>query len=148
MSFRGRDTSDLKAYLFYQGKELLQGRGGDSGAWIASVSVRTWYFSTVRQTVEPPVPYETRHALPENPGEYEIKVLRGGRLARSLKFTVDANGSFDNGIATANKLGSDRVIVPVKIIGDMDGAWDKLAWKTGAFYGNPLTGFEWPPPDK
>jgi hypothetical protein len=47
----------------------------------------------------------------------------------------------DNGIATANKLGSNRVIVPVQIIGDQDGAWDKTAWKTEAFYGNPLTGF-------
>ena len=41
----------------------------------------------------------------------------------------------------SNKLGSDRVIVPVQIIGDQDGAWDKAAWKTEAFYGNPLTGF-------
>jgi hypothetical protein len=24
------------------------------------------------------------------------------------------------------------------------GPWDKTAWKTGAFYGNPLTGFTAP----
>ncbi len=69
-------------------------------------------------------------------------------LLALLLLSADANGSFDNGIATANKLGSDRVIVPVKVIGDQDGVWDKLAWKTGAFYGNPLTGFTWPPPEK
>ena len=46
----------------------------------------------------------------------------------------------DNGIATANKLGSDRVIVPVQVIGNQ-GPWDRRSWKTGAFYGNPLTGF-------
>jgi hypothetical protein len=32
-------------------------------------------------------------------------------------------------------------IYPVTIIGDQDGMWDKAAWKTEAFYGNPLTGF-------
>jgi len=33
------------------------------------------------------------------------------------------------------------VIVPVAILDDQDGPWDKNAWRTGAFYGNPLTGF-------
>ena len=72
--------------------------------------------------------------------DYEFKLLWKNHLARSIKFTVGADGKFDNGIATANKLGSDRVIVPVQIIGDQDGACDKTAWKTEAFYGNPLTG--------
>lgn len=81
------------------------------------------------------------HVLSENPGEYELKMVSKGELARSIKFTVAADGSFDNGIAKANKLGSDRVIVPVKVLGTQEGPWDKLAWKTGAFYGNPLTGF-------
>jgi hypothetical protein len=81
------------------------------------------------------------HLIDKNPGEYEMKVLWRNHLARSIKFTVGADGKFDNGIASANKLGSNRVIVPVQIIGDQDGAWDKMAWKTEAFYGNPLTGF-------
>ena len=25
--------------------------------------------------------------------------------------------------------------------GTAEGAWDRAAWKTGAFWGNPLTGF-------
>ena len=77
----------------------------------------------------------------KNPGEYEFKLLWNNKLARSIKFTVKPGGSFDNGIATANKLGDDRVIFPVTVIGDQDGMWDKNAWKTDAFYGNPLTGF-------
>ena len=48
------------------------------------------------------------------------------------------------GFHTSNKLGSNRVIVPVAIIGDQDGQWDRLAWKTEAFYGNPLAGFSAP----
>jgi hypothetical protein len=77
----------------------------------------------------------------KNPGEYEFKLLWNNKLARSIKFTVKPGGSFDNGIATSNKLGDDRVIFPVTIIGDQDGIWDKNSWKTDAFYGNPLTGF-------
>lgn len=76
-----------------------------------------------------------------NPGEYEFKLLWNNKLARSIKFTVGPNGKIDNGIATANKLGTGRVIVPVTIIGDQDGQWDRMAWKADAFYGNPLTGF-------
>lgn len=77
----------------------------------------------------------------KNSGEYEIKILWNNKLARSIKFTVKPGGSFDNGIATSNSLGNDRVIVPVQVIGDQDGPWNKAAWKTDAFYGNPLTGF-------
>ncbi len=78
----------------------------------------------------------------ENPGEYEMKILHKGRLIRSFKFAVDAEGKLvDNSIAKTNKLGSDRIIVPVQVVGDQDGPWDRNAWKTAAFYGNPLTGF-------
>jgi len=95
-----------------------------------------------------PLPGETGqvHVFSGNPGDYELKVLVKGRLARSLKFAVAEDGTIvDNGIAAANQLGSDKTIVPVKFTGAPDGAWDKLAWKTGAFYGNPLTGFTAPP---
>jgi hypothetical protein len=78
--------------------------------------------------------------MADNPGDYEVKVLRENKLARSLKFTLAPGGSFDNGIAKNSKLGSDRVIVPVQILGTLDGTWDRNGWKD-AFYGNPLTGF-------
>jgi hypothetical protein len=81
------------------------------------------------------------HYLNENAGEYEFKLLRNNKLARSIKFTVGADGSFENGINAANKVGGRRTIVPITIIGDQDGPWDKNAWKTDAFYGNPLNGF-------
>ena len=81
----------------------------------------------------------------ENPGEYEIKVMYQGHLIRSLKFAVDGEGKLvDNGIASANKLGNDRIIVPVQVLGDQDGPWDRMAWKADAFYGNPLKGFSVP----
>ena len=95
-----------------------------------------------------PRPRETGqiHVLSDHPGDYEIKILERGRLARSLKFTVAEDGTIvDNGIAKANKLGSDKIIVPVKFTGTPDGVWNKLAWKTDAFFGNPLSGFTWIP---
>jgi hypothetical protein len=85
------------------------------------------------------------YLLSENPGDYEVKLIWNGHLVRSLKFAVDAEGKLvDNGIATANKLGTDRIIVPVQVLGDQDGQWDRVAWKTDAFYGNPLKGFSVP----
>jgi hypothetical protein len=93
------------------------------------------------KTGEAPGMFGPLYQLDQNPGDYEVKVLRNNKLARSLKFTVARGGSVDNGIASSNKIGSDWVIVPVGIIGDQDGAWDRSAWKTDAFYGNPLTGF-------
>ena len=65
--------------------------------------------------------------MASNPGEYEFKLLWNNKLARSIKFVVGPDGKLDNGIATSNKLGNDRVIVPVQIIGDQDGQWNKLA---------------------
>ena len=82
------------------------------------------------------------YLMSENPGNYEVKIIYKGHLVRSIKFAVDAEGKIvDNDIATGNKLGNNRVIVPVQVLGDSDGQWDRTAWKTDAFYGNPLTGF-------
>jgi hypothetical protein len=81
----------------------------------------------------------------EHPGDYEIKVLQDGKLARDVKFTMGTNYQLvDTGIGKSNNLGTGRIVVPVQIIGDLDGQWDKNAYKTDAFYGNPLNGFTAP----
>ena len=72
-------------------------------------------------------------------------MLRNGKLARVAEFTVGADGKIgDNRIAKNNSLGAPRMVLPVQIVGSEDGDWDKTAWKTGAFYGNPLSGFTAP----
>ncbi|HEY9285450.1 MAG TPA: hypothetical protein VIP46_18500, partial [Pyrinomonadaceae bacterium] len=83
------------------------------------------------------------HALTKNPGEYEVKVLRNGRLSRSIKFTVGPDGNLvDNGVAASIGLaGLNFVMVPVAVLDDQDGPWDRNAWKTEAIYGNPLKNF-------
>jgi len=168
------EPSNFQPHLFYQGKEVGKisygsdevGRPGceaeiedltthyvdDSLPQKAKWSRIVCSFPNIKgwdNTGEGPRTFPDQvgsiHLLKANPGEYEFKVLWQNHLARSIKFTVGADGGFDNGIATANKLGSNRVIVPVKIIGDQDGQWDRAAWKTDAFYGNPLTGFTFSP---
>ena len=41
-------------------------------------------------------------------------------------------------------MGTLRILVPAQIMGDTDGQWDKSAYKSDAFYGNPLSGFVGP----
>lgn len=158
------DAYKFDPHLFYQGKEVgktfMDGMEIGKAGCEAEVEINTTHY------VEDTVPQKAKWArvecdfpnikgsnttnddttkniftLAANPGEYEFKLLWNNKLARSIKFTVQPGGKFDNGIATSNQLGSDRVIYPVTIIGDQDGIWNKTAWQTDAFYGNPLKGF-------
>jgi hypothetical protein len=156
----------FQPHLFYQGKEVgkkfFEGEEVGKASCESELDNNTTHFvddsvpqkakwSRVRcsfpnvkgwdKTGEKPGLFGPLFLLGANPGDYELKVLWNNRLARSVKFKVGADGKLDNGIASANQLGSDRVIVPVQIIGDQDGQWDRTAWKTEAFYGHPLTGF-------
>ena len=158
-------TNKMEPHLFYQGKEI--GRHFEDGVQMGAASCEavienepTHYVTNMVggakwSLVECDFPIvkgwdksgENRSDMfymSKNPGEYEFKLLWNNKLARSIKFTVGPNGKLDNGIAAANNLNTGRVIVPVTIIGDQDGQWDRNAWKTDAFYGHPLTGFTAP----
>lgn len=160
------DPTNFQPHLFYQGKEV--GKIFYQGEEVGRPGCEAELEKETTQYVDDSLPQKAKWArvicdfnnvrgwdksgegagmfgplymLGANPGDYEFKLLWRNHLARSIKFTVAAGGKFDNGIAAANKLGSRREIFPVQIIGDQDGQWDKTAWKTEAFYGNPLTGF-------
>ena len=78
----------------------------------------------------------------KNPGDYEIKVLQNGKLARTAKFTFGSDYKIaDNGIVKQNNLGILRLLVPAQIRGNQNGIWDRNAYKSDAFFGNPLSGF-------
>lgn len=163
------DAVHFEPHLFFQGKEI--GRIFDSGIQVGAASCDGRIEILTTHSVNDKFPQKAKWSLVEcdfptvkqwdktqggqgnanemfmmasNPGDYEFKLLWNNRLARSIKFSVGAEGRLDNGIGASNKLGDSRVIVPVSIIGDQEGPWDKTAWKTDAFYGNPLTGFAAP----
>lgn len=164
---RGEETGGIEAHLFYKGEEvgLFQSNGYQYGASRCSPDMEyqpsrdagaaapqraKWArmncpFLTV--AVKPNADAPEWHTLGTNPGEYEVRVLRNKRLARSLKFGFGPDGRLvDNHFASGNGMSWDNFIfVPVQVIGDSDGTWDRNAWRTDAFYGNPLTGFNWPP---
>ena len=161
------DSYNFDPHLFYQGKEvgriLYEGEQVGKAHCEPDVENNTtnfvdekdapqkakWArvrcdFTNVRawdKSGEAPGMFGELYQLNKHPGEYELKVLWNNKLARSVKFTVKPDGTLDTSLAASNKLGTDRLIVPVQIIGDQDGVWDRNAWKTDAFYGNPLTGF-------
>lgn len=143
--YRG-NPPDVEAHLFFQGKDIAKFSSPANGPGDYLPSKPQWGFADCQflgvYAADPAEGegYDPKWGLKSHPGDYEVKVLIVNHLARSIKFTVKPDGSFDNGIATANQIGSGRVIVPVKVIGNVE-TWDKTAWKTGAFYGNPLTGF-------
>lgn len=86
--------------------------------------------------------YSSQFFLDKNPGEYEIKLLREGQLARSFKFIVGIDGKIvDNKIAANAKLNGVRMIFAAKVSGTGEGAWNANAWSTEALFGNPPAGF-------
>jgi len=158
------DAYKFDPHVFYQGKEV--GKRFLDGMEIGTAGCEAEVENNTTHYVEDALPQKAKWArvecdfpnikgsntssddttkdiftLAANPGEYEFKLLWNNKLARSIKFTVAPGGKFDNGIATGNQLGSDRVIYPVQIIGDQDGTWNKASWQIDAFYGNPLKGF-------
>ena len=154
---RGENTNDVYAHVFYKGKEVSAEGGLSCGtteleAEPSNTPASSHPHKGRWERVQCDIPgvwvgkdATDPHSLSQNPGDYEVKVLWNKKLARSIKFAVGSDGDFaDNGVAKSNKFVTGRVIVPVTILGDQDGQWDKTAWKNDAFYGNPLTGFSPP----
>lgn len=152
------DYGKYVAYLYYQGKLVADSAGGgnkygDTGCQVTNAayheSVNTYCRRkfTVNAMVWDKQPEFHPEDFPmyKNPGDYEIKVLENGKLARTAKFTMGADGQLvDTGIGPKNTLGTGRIVLPVVIVGDQDGQWDRNAYKTESFFGNPLSGFVLP----
>jgi len=141
------NTPEVEAHLFYQGKDIAKFSKPGNGAADWNPNLYRWglidgeFLGVYQNAPGGDEGYEPRFGVRNNPGNYEVKVLILGHLARSIKFKVSANGSLERDVDSANTLGTDRVVVPVQVVGDSGGTWDRNAWKTEAFYGNPLAGF-------
>lgn len=146
-----KDLSKVMAFLMYNGKQVAEATGSyplratppETPAW----EYHLLQFDFNALTEKPPSEgWDGFHKLYENPGEYEIKVLRDGKLARALKFSVGRDGRpvDTGGVIKQNAISKEGSLVPVQVLGDGDGVWNKTAWKTDAFWGNPATGFNVP----
>ncbi len=143
----------VQAHVFYQGKEVCKGHGNDgeeymSEAMDTSDGTRqiTWtrrqlFLDGCKAKVDNPQMYPAAFQMDKNPGEYEIKVLVKGELARVAKFTINPDGTLANPIGVKNpNLNTARAVLPVKVV-TTQVPYDKEAWKSGLLYGNPRADF-------
>lgn len=140
------DLSRLSAHLIYQGKEVAS-IGGSLIFTVNRQEPNPEEFHGV--TFNLPALFSAEHPenfrvhkLYENPGAYQLKVLRDGKLARTIDFSIGPDGRFAaNGISVPAGIAASSLVVPVTISGDSDGVWNPSAWKTDMHWGNPITGF-------
>lgn len=155
--FKGRDVDgdNMVAHLFREGKAVaissdFGGRAQSSYERHSNLepkdpkqdySYEYWYFAftKVRGFVNNTGSMDPSQwfLLNQNPGNYEIKVLHKGALVRHASFTVGADGRIvAKGSAEKDGNGNTRVLIPTKVLGTIDGVWDKNAYKTEVYYGN------------
>jgi hypothetical protein len=151
MWFKGKEAenADYAGFLFFNGKKIETYTA--STDYVSERAVETNPFEYHRRAIKisvnlsceyPDVHQHKGPKLKDNPGEYELKVTHKGKLVRSVKFTIGKDGfPVDNGIAKNSNLGNNMIIVPVSVLGTLDGTWNKTAWQTEAFWGNTLKGF-------
>ena len=157
MWFRGDvKSTDLGVYVFYQGKQICSSQ--NSQATISEPrsinttgshpdprwSKFTFYLNTVRLTnkmTSANIFGPECIFMDKNHGDYEIKVLLKGKLARTATITVGEDGKIvDKSGPLAGKLGG-MMILPIKVVPGMDGKANPMAYKADAYYMNPLAGF-------
>ena len=159
--FRGPLQPDMIAgYLYYQGKQITSTKSAGSVNPSALViqpgttrpdltwSRCTFHFAGVAEALkgDSANTYPDMFFLDKHPGEYELKVLREGKLARSAKFTIGADGKLvDNGLAAMNKMGKGVTLIPVTVNLSLDGKASIVNYKSQAFYGNPAGRFSLKP---
>jgi hypothetical protein len=84
--------------------------------------------------------YKDTKFINQMPGEYMVKVYYNGEQVRETKFSIGTNGTYaDNGIAKQNNLSTNKIILPIKVMGTVD-KWNPANAKTMGFFGNPVVG--------
>ena len=84
--------------------------------------------------------YKNAKFINQMPGEYVVKVYFNGEQVRETKFSIGNNGTYaDNGIAKQNNLSTNKIILPVKVMGTLD-KWNPVNAKAMGYFGNPVTG--------
>jgi hypothetical protein len=156
VSFWFRGDPETVAYLFHNGQEIANtettaggGTSNEQGFYLYELMPFSWtkkiytFTRVLVKNKKDPRTLIDPFFMEKNPGEYEVKVLLKGKLARTVKFTVGQDGRIvDNGISTQNGLGTDRITLFASVSGDDDGKkTDLQTWKTTAFFEGALKGF-------
>ncbi len=146
---------DLEAKLFYNGEQIAT--TDDMGA-VHSVQQRypnslenkethrwelfdfEWYKFKYAVTAAGRNMFKQARFMNDMNGNYTVKVFHKGVQIREASFSVSGGNLADNGVASANKFGDGKVLIPVKVMGNYD-KWNSATWQADAFYSNPLTGF-------
>jgi hypothetical protein len=86
--------------------------------------------------------YKNALFINQMPGDYVVKVYYNGEQVRETKFAIGNNGTYaDNGIARQSNLTTNKVILPVKVMGTLD-KWNAVNAKAMGFYGNSVVGLQ------
>ncbi|MGD9562393.1 MAG: hypothetical protein AB7F88_10495 [Pyrinomonadaceae bacterium] len=152
------EAAELEARVFFKGNQIATtaNNGGGVGsfeeryadaapAFAADKVWKRWQFQWTNFLVDSNGTFN-RANFPEaffadkNPGEYTVKVYRAGAQVRELTFTVGADGKFVVPAYSSQVfMPYYRLLFPVKTAGAEK--FNANAYKTEAFYGNPLKGF-------
>ena len=84
--------------------------------------------------------YKDAIYINQMPGDYVVKIYYNGEQVRETKFSIGNDGTYaDNGIAKQSNLTTNKVILPVKVMGTLD-KWNAVNAKAMGFYGNTVSG--------
>jgi hypothetical protein len=162
MWFKGDLANDnLEARLFHNGQQIAttdDGGGGvdhgedsyaDKRGDDKSLFWREFKFSwpsriefIMTEDLRNFTAYNNAKFINQMPGEYVVKVYYNGEQVRETKFSIGNNGTYaDNGIAKQSNLTTNKIILPVKVMGTLD-KWNPVNAKAQGFYGNPVVGLQ------
>jgi hypothetical protein len=157
-------ASDLEGRLFYKDRQIASTRDKANGSGVTDNDQRDaeyaaafapqhiwrrWSFQFGNFRVDNNGPfnrdyYPNAHYADKNPGDYTVKVYYKGTLVREMNFTVGPDGRFVvPAYSDQIPLPYYQIVLPVKTVAPTD-KFNAAAWKTDAFYGNPLNGFSAP----
>ena len=152
------EAGELEARVFYKGQQVATTKdAGGAGveeerltdhtaAFAPDKAWKRWQFSWRSFLFDNngsynPENFPNAFFADRNPGDYTVKIYRAGVQIREVAFTIGADGRFVvPAYANQIPLPYYRIVLPVKFVGGAE-KWDTSVWKTDAFYGNPLTGF-------
>ncbi|WP_156385535.1 hypothetical protein [Ramlibacter sp. Leaf400] len=135
----------MSLHLFHGGKEIASAtrwRWGEGQANARNGKTREGYGAVETVWALPNVvAYDRRpdkgpgfFVVGENPGEYTVKILRNGELAREAKFMVTADGRIDRSLNIAGNLPHGYTVLRAKALGTQDRA--RANFRADGFWGN------------